>query len=279
MPEADDLASTRLPLPGTTNLRDLGGLPTDHGRVIRRGRLYRAEVLAYGSGDVLDALHGAYDPAHAQSFRDLGVRAVFDLRSDREFESTPSAWPDATGAPARRFVFSEGGEGKDTGIVLRILAGELTKFDAEDLAAFYRTTIDTTGPTFASAITALAEEGHLPALIHCTAGKDRTGLMIALVLELLGVSRELTVADYAFTQVLRPNRVDAYAAMIREAGVDPEAVRVVFETPAESMRRALAHVDEAYGGAAAYLVASDMDADVVPALRAALLEEAAQPAG
>ncbi|KQY50874.1 MULTISPECIES: tyrosine-protein phosphatase [unclassified Nocardioides] len=278
MPETHESAATHLPLPGTTNLRDLGGLPTDDGKVVAHGRLYRAEVLARASDDVLNALHGAYDPIHAELFRGLGVRTVLDLRSDREFESTPSAWPEATGGQARRFVFAEGGEGKDTGIVLRILAGELTKFDAEDLAEFYKGTIDRTGTTFAQAISTLADDGQLPALIHCTAGKDRTGLMIGLVLELLGVPREVTVTDYAYTQVLRPNRVDAYASMIREAGVDPDAVRVVFETPAESMRRALAHLDEEYGGPVAYLVAAGMNPDVVPALRAALLVEPTQPA-
>lgn len=268
MPETHDPVSAHLPLPGTSNLRDLGGLPAHDGAVTARGRLYRAEVLALDEGDPVVV---AYDPAHADLFRDLGVRAVFDLRSDREFESTPSAWSEATGAPARRFVFAEGGEGKDTGIVQRILAGQLRAFDAEDLATFYRSTVDRAGPTFASAIEALAGEGTLPALIHCTAGKDRTGLLVALVLELLGVPREVTVADYAYTQVLRPNRVDAYAPMIREAGVDPEQVRVVFETPAESMRRTLLHVDEAHGGATAYLTGAGMDPGVVPALRDALL--------
>ncbi|KRF21152.1 hypothetical protein ASG90_01740 [Nocardioides sp. Soil797] len=277
MPDGPTLTSTHLAIPGTTNLRDLGGLSTDDGKIIAHGRLYRAEVLARASDDVLNALHGAYDPAHAQKFRALGVRSVFDLRSDREFDSTPSAWPEATGGEAQRFVFAEGGEGKETGIVLRIMAGELRKFDAEDLADFYRETIDRAGATFAATLTALAEEGSLPALVHCTAGKDRTGLVIALVLELLGVPRQVIVDDYAYTQVLRPNRVDAYASMLREAGVKPQAVRVVFETPAEAMQLTLAHVDEAHGGAAAYLVAAGMDRKVILALRAALLVDPAQP--
>lgn len=277
MPETGTLTSKHLPLPGTTNLRDLGGLPAYGGTVTAPGRLYRAEVLAGPSGDVLSALHGSFDPAQADLFRELGVRVVLDLRSDREFESTPSAWPEATGGEARRFVFAEGGEGKETGIVLRIMAGELRKFDAEDLADFYRDTIDRAGATFAATLTALAEEGGLPALVHCTAGKDRTGLVIALVLELLGVPRQVIVDDYAYTQVLRPNRVDAYASMLREAGVEPQAVRVVFETPAEAMRLTLAHVDEVHGGAAAYLVAAGMDRKVILALRAALLVDPTQP--
>lgn len=268
MSEARPVTSRHLPLPGTSNLRDLGGLPAHGGAVTAPGRLYRAEVLVLAGGDRTVT---AYDPAHARAFRDLGVRSVFDLRSDREHESAPSAWPEATGAPARRFVFTEGGEGKDTGIVQRILAGELRQFGAADLADFYRTTIDNAGATFASAIGALVEEGQLPALIHCTAGKDRTGLMVALVLDLLGVSREVIVNDYAYTQVLRPNRVEAYAPMIQQAGVDPQRVRVVFETPAESMRRTLGHVDEAYGGTTAYLTSAGMDAEVVQALRATLL--------
>lgn len=281
MPEQTALTSTRVPLPGTSNLRDLGGLPAADGTVIAPGRLYRAELLALTpSGAILTS----YDPQHASDFRRLGVRTILDLRSDREFEANPSAWPEATGGIATRYVFDEGGEGEDTGIVMQILSGQLASFGPEDLADFYRGTIDRSGPMFVEAITALTAVGSLPALIHCTAGKDRTGMLVALVLELLGVPREHVIADYAHTQVLRPNRVAAYAPQIRAAGVDPDAVRGVFETPPQSMGDTLLHVDREYGGVSAYLSAAGMDPGVAPALRRSLLVPGSrardvQPAG
>jgi protein-tyrosine phosphatase len=81
-------------------------------------------------------------------------------------------------------------------------------------------------------------------------------LLVALVLNLLGTPRELVTEDYALTGVLRPNRVAAYADLLAPSGLAPDAVRALFETPAEAMTSALGYLDTRYGGIVRFLVES-----------------------
>lgn len=267
------LADSRLALPGTTNVRDLAGYPAGAGLRVGASRLLRGEVLARPGGD---ELQGRFDATHAQPFADLGLRTVVDLRSDEETSRTPSAWASATGAAVVRLPIAEGGEGADTDYVRRLLSREMAEFGEVDMTEFLAATLRRQARTFAAVVTVLADRERLPALVHCSAGKDRTGLAVALVLELLGTPRELVVEDYALTGVLRPDRVLAYADRFAAAGVDPEAARVLFESPAGSMRAALAQLDREHGSVEAYLVdLGGLSPSVPERLRASLL--VAQP--
>ena len=133
-------------------------------------------------------------------------------------------------------------EGTDTDYVNRLMAGTLDRFDIADLTAFYIVTLERRAAVFGEAIRLLGDSDRLPLLVHCSAGKDRTGLLVALVLTVLGTPRDVVVTDYALTGELRPNRIADYAPLL-PAGLDLDAVRVLFETPAEAMRDALAHLD------------------------------------
>ena len=249
--EPIDVRGTKLDLPGTSNLRDLGGYPAADGKVVARGQLFRSEALAHPGAN---EMHAVWEETHASRYQALSLRTVIDLRSETEAQNVPSAWEVATGARIIPLPITEGVEGTDTNFMGKVLAGEVSRFDVEDMAGFYKVTLDRRAETFAAAMRVVANADQLPALVHCSAGKDRTGLFVALVLEVLGVDRAVTVEDYELTGILRPNRVEAYAALLRKAGVEPEAVRVLFETPAAAMELALGHLDGAYGGAAAYLI-------------------------
>jgi protein-tyrosine phosphatase len=266
---AGRLIDSHLPLPGTTNVRDLAGYPASPGHLIGARRLLRGEVLAHPGGG---EHQGVYDEVHAQSLRDLGLRAVLDLRAEGEVLRTPSVWRQATGAQVVQLPIAEGGEGAHTGLVRMLLSGELARFDVRHMTAFYRETLATSAPTFAAAARVLADPARLPALVHCSAGKDRRGLLIALVLDVLGTPREVVIEDYTLTGVLRPDRVATFASTFTDAGVDPEVARVLFETPAESMRQVLAELDETFGGAGGYLVAvGGLEEEVLDSLRCSLL--------
>lgn len=259
-----DLASTRVPIPGTDNVRDLGGYPVSGG-VIARGRIYRSEALAQPGAS---EMHAIWDEAHADVYLALGVRTVVDLRSEDEMEMTPSAWHRATGAEVVELPIAEGGEGSDTNLMSRLMSGQQATFDADDLAAFYCDVVDRRGPEFGEALRLAADADRLPLLVHCSAGKDRTGLVTGILLDLLGADTELIVADYALTGVFRPNRVEAYAERLTAAGLDPEAVRVVFETPASAMAATLEHLHERWGGAEGYLLGpGGLSQDEIVALR------------
>jgi protein-tyrosine phosphatase len=99
----------------------------------------------------------------------------------------------------------------------------------------------------------LARADRLPVLVHCAAGKDRTGLLVALLLEALGVPRDIVIAEYALTGVLRPNRVAAYARVFADSGVDLANIAILFDTPADAMAGTLGGLDAEFGSVTAYL--------------------------
>jgi len=221
--------STHLRVGATANLRDLGGVPTADGRVIGRGRIYRAEALVRPGASTTCSI---WDETHADAYQALGIRTVLDLRSAAEQGRAPSAWPVATGAEHVAIPIEEGGEG-DTDYVRQIREGRRT--------------------TFGVALRVIAHAGRLPVLVHCAAGKDRTGLLVALLLETLQVPRQVVVAEYALTGTLRPNRVAAYAHLFGDSGVNIADIAVLFDAPADVMAGALAELDAEFGSVPAYL--------------------------
>ncbi len=220
------------------------------------------------------SLYAQYDESCRDMYRRLGIRTVGDLRAEREMTRAPSAWADVCGARLVCLPVAEGGEGADTNYIRMLLDGELDRFDADDMAAFYIQLLERRADRLGDAYRILAVDSNLPVLVHCAAGKDRTGVFIALVLSSLGVPDELVVQDYALTEVLRPNRIDAYAERFVAAGRDPEIARVLFESPAIAMASMLRYLREEFGGVRGYLVQhAQVTAEAIGAVGANLLSQ------
>jgi protein-tyrosine phosphatase len=270
-PDAHDLAWMRVDIAGTRNLRDLGGLTTPEGRRIRPGVLFRAEALV----DLPVSPHYAVlREDNAADLHRLGIRTVIDLRSELESERKPSAWPRATGARAVQLPIAEGVEGTDTWIMEEIRLGRRLRFDDVDLAEYYCGILDRRAAVFAAAVHEIVEPGSVPVLVHCAAGKDRTGLLLALVLECLGFSRDVVVQEYALTGALVPDQAGAYADQVLESGGNPADFHSLFETPAWAMTMALEYGERTYGDAPTYLVEQGgLDPDDVTRLVDVLLEQ------
>jgi protein-tyrosine phosphatase len=160
------------------NFRDLGGYPTVDDRVTRWGVLFRA-----------DGLHRLTD-ADLVRFDALGMRTVVDLRTDLEVEQH-GAFPHDRHPIAYHHV---------PVIDATWNHQEVPDLDDVDFLVWaYRAMLDEGGPRFAEAIELLVADGAAPAVFHCAAGKDRTGIVAALVLGAVGVPDEVIVADYART--------------------------------------------------------------------------------
>jgi protein-tyrosine phosphatase len=237
-------------VPFTTvfNFRDLGGYRTADGRVVRTGRLYRSDGLYRLAAEERDR------------FGALAVRTVVDLRRADELAAagrladTPgltyhhvslqtSAWTsaavDATGmerylADQYANIAEEGtGDGTPVGRVLRLIA----------------------------------EAGNAPLVFHCAAGKDRTGVVAALTLALLGVPDATIADDYALTQ-RSEDRYNAWRSANDPAYVRPTAPSAA---PAGAMLLFLTELRARYGSIPAYAARTGLTPTHIDALRAHLL--------
>lgn len=255
MTDPDVLASLRncrVDIPGTSNLRDLGGYPARDGRSVRGGMLFRAETLAHPGPRV--ARVALWQDDLLDRYRALGLSLVIDLRAENETRLAPSAWAEPTGAALVSIPINEGGEGDATDYMRRLRDGTLRSFTADDLADYYAGTVRRRASQFGRALVAIAQPGGVPVLVHCAAGKDRTGLLIAFLLDVLGTPRDVIVADYALTGVFRPNRVDAYSDVLTASGIAPGAVSALFETPAEAMDLLLTGLEVEFGSVRRFLL-------------------------
>lgn len=254
-PAVNRAPDRRIAFEGVSNFRDLGGYRTRSGPAVRWGLVFRA-----------DGLHGL-SQADLAVYHRLGLRAVYDLRGDVEREERPNPVPSRQltvlgrpagsprpeGPPAARSVAD--GEG-----VLRDLYVGLVDHAAVQIGALY---------------TALGDDGGLPAVFHCHAGKDRTGVVAALLLEALGVDRETVLDDYELTARyrLRTHQEGTYQRLL-DLGMSPEAAAGVLTTPRWAMQEALQHLDDRYGGVDRYLTGpAAMTPGALARLRRVLVEE------
>jgi protein-tyrosine phosphatase len=177
----------RVALAGAENFRDCGGYPTSDGRNVARGRLYRSGHL------------GLLTDADVATIERLGIRLVCDLRAESEATDLPSRLqPTATRTVVRLPVDFPALE---PGLVRRRLLGRdfAAGALAETVLAAYRAYAGEFAPAFAGMLQALAEPDHVPALVHCNGGKDRTGFAVMIVLMTLGVPRAAILEDYLLT--------------------------------------------------------------------------------
>jgi protein-tyrosine phosphatase len=217
-------------LDGCFNFRDLGGYPTANGGVVRRRILYRS-----------DALH-RLSPTGQDAFSLLGVATVVDLRTGAEVAQRawqpPVAWP---------------------GLWLHIPLLDSTpdwksydpeRFVAEDFAtAHYLETVQRGAAALQQVLAVLSEPGTLPAVFHCAAGKDRTGIVAGVLLALLGVPAETVADDYALSEVA----TERWKASIAAGAQDDTQTAWGYVPPAmlvaegRTMLSFLARIEDLYG--------------------------------
>lgn len=207
----------RVELEGCWNFRDIGGYPTRGGHSLRWGRLFRSDGLQDLTPGDLDRL------------RALGIATVVDLRTSREREYFGSFPGDRIGAEYHHIPLVELPPSAPS---YRLIA------ESGSLPERYRKLLDVGGRRLVAVIELLAGKHSQPAVFHCTAGKDRTGLVAAMLLALLDVPETFTLVDYALSKpgaarlrqaFARGNRpfARAMAAHPSMSEVDPSALAIV----------------------------------------------------
>ncbi len=251
----------RVDLDGPGNFRDLGGLPTTGGGSIRFGLVYRADRLCTLS----DA-----DLRHLEA---VGVGHVFDLRSDQEAADFPDRLP--AGATYTRLPMTSDETFQSRTIYERIIDGEIEAYGEPEMVAGYLRILKNFGGSFARVVRQVADGE--PVVIHCTAGKDRTGVAAMLLLDLAGVAAEHVVADYALSAQRRPSRqhdhteAKSLRPLLEDQGLDPNRFTPLWESRPAVMEATLSQLHQRWGSAAGYLGAAGMSDSELEAARAALM--------
>lgn len=235
-------ATLRRMFPSLLNARDLGGYPTTDGAVTKRRSLLRTDDLAQLS------------PAGLAALADYGVETVLDLRWPEEICAAPSPVP--LHLPRVRYVSVS---------LLTESVAEWTavgRYCAKE--QWKRTVLERLRPQLKRALAAIAAAGPGPLLFHCVAGKDRTGVVAALLLALADVLPEAIAADYSASA---ENLRDAYLQRYRDA--DAAAIIESVRCPEEAVYNMLDYLDRA-GGARAYLAAIGLGEAEITRLRGRL---------
>jgi protein-tyrosine phosphatase len=246
--------SRSVALAGVFNFRDLGGYPARDGRMVRWRTLFRADGLdRLTAGDV-------------EALRPFGLRTVVDLRMVHELEAKGRFPVDAY--PVRFHHLSVMDRTWDLES-----AGREEVSPTEFLHARYTEMLLDAGPRFADALRVLAVPDALPAVFHCAAGKDRTGLLAMLVLGAVGVGHDDIVEDYALTSAT----MEAYLAARAE---NPEIAELVAKVPPmlfaadpAAMALVLGDIEAAHGSVRAYVQRLGLTADELASLESQLLTD------
>ncbi|WEK62785.1 MAG: tyrosine-protein phosphatase [Candidatus Microbacterium colombiense] len=236
---------TILDIDGVNNVRDVGGIPTSDGGRIRSGVLLRSGQLSGATAQGAAAL------------RDR-VRRIVDLRDGEEVAAEPSEiiGPETTHLP--------------------LFLGSVRSFFEADtsLDDLYLHLLEESSERLVDAIRIIAAGE--PTLVHCTVGKDRTGVTVALALAAVGADRDAVIADYALTEsqlpAQRSQRIVAYLQAQHPEAV--HAIALATQSPAPVMRQLLEQIDARWGSAADYLRAHGLTDAELRGLVAALVEPA-----
>ncbi len=239
-------ANHHLPLEGTHNLRDIGGYRTREGRMTRWRTFFRA-----------DSLH-RLTPASQTILLDYGLRTVLDLRRSDELAMAPNVFADSTSVIYHHVSLM---------IDERPVPGT-----PRPLVDTYRSILDERQEQVCTALLALAAPDGLPGLVHCSAGKDRTGVMAALMLGLCGVPHETIVTDYALTiTYMQGQLLDEIRQRALQRGYVWEKYKPLTLSPPAFMETTLQHIDQRYGGIDAYVRSIGVPAAEIDHLRQRLL--------
>lgn len=225
--------SRHIAIEGTHNIRDLGGYVTARGTPIPLRRFLRA-----------DCLH-RLGPGGTDMLVDEGLRHVIDLRTRQEVTNAPSLFEGLNGIDYINLPLFDD--------LSPSALASVSAQHAHPLLPFYISALDTRGSAMCDILTHIARAQEGAVLFNCTAGKDRTGIVAALLLGLAGVSDADIIDDYVLTEQMIPDLVAEFLSISRANGGDVESYATLLESPADTMAQMLTHLRVEHGGIQEYV--------------------------
>jgi protein-tyrosine phosphatase len=233
------ISNRHLYFKGVPNFRDIGGLPTQEGKKVRWGMIFRSDNLSRLKTKEFD------------KFKALHIATVYDLRIPAEIKPKQDHLPQGVQYVAQPLVNDKGD--LLAGMKSRVLKGEISEMQSRDfMVDFYKEAITENIPTLQKLVHEIMASPS-PVLYHCSAGKDRTGILTAMLLSILKVDRETIIDEYMLSNYYRKDQVQSMLKKVKAARVikpklnakvienfmmvDREYINAVFET-----------IDKEYGG-------------------------------
>jgi len=252
------------------NFRDFGGILVAGGLTIKKGLLYRSGSLAEASEEDLEQLAA------------LGIRTVVDLRTHRERENAPDRLPQNESLTYLHLpvTVSKRYEAPRLKMMFSLMFGKGRSADFHDLTIqSYRSFVTDYQAEFGQVLKLAGDQSTLPLLIHCTAGKDRTGFAASLVQLLLRADPQAVMQDYlASNDHLRSYQQEMQQKMksLPRLGISLEKFLPLFEARSEYLQAAWQQIRQDYGTLEAYFeLGLGLEASAQDHLRGLLLEQAA----
>jgi protein-tyrosine phosphatase len=236
-----------IPLEGAFNTRDLGGYTTADGSVTRWRTLLRSGSLS------------RLNEEGQEKLLELGLRTVIDLRHEQETKLYPNAFAKSSAVTYQ---------------VIPLIDLDLDKkiSECQTLADMYRMMLDECFAQFKEVIETIAYAGDGTVLFHCAAGKDRTGMVSALLLGVLGVEAGIIVDDYSCSDLYLQSFYELNRESLRKEGKNPDYYERYYNSHPQNILSALEYLETRFGGAANYLAWAGVSSDTIGALKQRFVE-------
>jgi protein-tyrosine phosphatase len=231
-------------LVGVGNFRDFGGYPTRSGRRVKRGHLYRSAQFGDATEEDLAALDA------------MGIRFVVDLRRNIERTNYPTRWPKSE---RPELIIHDSGDVSDSAFATFLRNPATTPEHTRDhmIKDYAEMVLEPRYIALFAQFVKKLSAGHGPAVVHCMAGKDRTGIICAVLLKLLDVSDEDVFEDYLLTNKVRTE--EEFAFRLKQFSdyvghpLKPEVIRSIWRVDEAYLASAFAAMERHSGSFDAYV--------------------------
>ncbi|CAG4999993.1 hypothetical protein DYBT9275_02362 [Dyadobacter sp. CECT 9275] len=233
------LANRRVDFGKVVNFRDIGGIITRDGKTVRWGKIFRSDNLSRLKNKEFD------------KFNNLNISTVYDLRTSHEIKGKEDQLPDQVKYFHTPMV--KDNEGQIAQLRAKVIAGEISEEQAvAQTIGFYKDAVTVNMAAYRDVVHQILDADK-PVLYHCSAGKDRTGMVSAFILSVLNVDRQTIVDEYLMSNYYRRGKTEkmlgkAKLARVIKPRMDLQAIEVFMNVDESYLNAVFEIVDKQYGG-------------------------------